>query len=77
MFDPADPYALIRIDQNAHNENIQCDVCLEYEDGEGDEIVICELCLGATHQSCHGGSIKDRLPALNEPWYCDRCQYLL
>ena len=44
------------------NENVECDVCLGDDDEEGDEIVICELCYGATHQSCHGGAIKDRLP---------------
>lgn len=77
QFNAADPYALIKIDQNAQNENIICDICLEAEDGEGDEIVVCELCLAATHQSCYGGKLKDRLPAEHEPWYCERCEVLI
>ena len=43
------PYAHIRIDQNELNETIQCDVCLGFEDEEGDEIIICDLCQAATH----------------------------
>lgn len=50
-----------------------CDICLEDDDFEGDEIVICDLCLGATHQTCYGGEIKDRLPQPDQPWYCARC----
>ena len=49
MIDPADPYALIRIDQNDNNDDVVCDICLDDDDEEGDEIVICELCLVATH----------------------------
>ena len=57
--------------------NIVCDVCLEEDDAEGDEIVICELCLGAVHQSCYGGDIQHRLPRDDVPWYCARCEVLI
>jgi NuA3 HAT complex component NTO1 len=68
---------LIRIDKNDNNDTIVCDVCLGDDDAEGDEIIICELCNVATHQSCYGGDIKDRLPLVNSPWFCDRCKELL
>jgi len=49
-FNPADPYAQIRIDQNnVDNEDIQCDVCLDTEGDDGDEIIICDNCFGAVH----------------------------
>jgi hypothetical protein len=31
------------------NDDINCDICLESDDGEGDEILICDLCCAATH----------------------------
>jgi len=52
-------------------------VCLDDDDEEGDEIIICDLCLAGVHQSCYGGKIKDKLPDPNEKWYCDRCEFLL
>lgn len=73
VVDPKDPYALIKITKNEMNDNVCCDICLDGDDSENDEIVICELCLGATHQKCYGGEIKTRLPKENEPWYCARC----
>lgn len=74
----ADPYHFIKMHENELNQDeIICDVCLEDDDFEGDEIVICDLCLGATHQSCYGGEIKNRLPPPNQPWYCARCQELV
>lgn len=63
--------------ENEQNDDIICDVCLEDDDFEGDEIVICELCSAATHQSCYGGEIKDQLPKADQPWYCARCQDLI
>jgi len=70
-WDPANPYALIRIDQNEQNDEVICDICLDDDDDEGDEIVICDLCLVGVHQSCYGGKLKHAIPAGN--WYCDRC----
>jgi len=31
------------------NDDVICDVCQDEDDDENDEIVICELCLGAVH----------------------------
>lgn len=42
-FDP------IKIFENEKNENIICDVCLDDDDEEGNEILICENCLVAVH----------------------------
>jgi hypothetical protein len=58
-------------------QDIVCDVCLEDDDYEGDEIVICELCLAATHQTCYGGNILKKLPNENVPWYCARCEVII
>ena len=46
---PADPYEAIRLEQNESNDEIICDICLDDDDEEGDEIVICENCLVAVH----------------------------
>ena len=54
-----------------------CDVCLGEDDAENDEIVICDICYVGVHQQCHGGKIKDSLPHSDEPFYCERCEYLL
>ena len=74
-WDPNNPYELIRIDNNAENDEIVCDICLDPEDDDGDEIVICDLCLVGVHQSCYGGKLKHRIP--QGSWYCDRCEELV
>jgi hypothetical protein len=51
IYDPIDendPYAKIKI-VNAIDEDIQCDICLEFDHEDDDQIVICELCNAATH----------------------------
>ncbi len=55
--DSSDPYAKIKLN-NVNDEDIQCDICLEYDYEDHDQIVICELCNAATHQSCYGGAIN-------------------
>ena len=53
----------IKMLENDDDENnIKCDVCQWEDDCEGDEIVICEMCIAATHQTCYGSEIYDRLP---------------
>ena len=56
-FDPSNPYEKIIIVNNQVDEDIQCDICLEYEYEEDDFIVLCDLCNAATHQSCYGGQL--------------------
>jgi hypothetical protein len=78
VVDPKDPFAHIRIDQNRENENdIVCDVCLDDNDEEGDEILICEICFVGVHQTCYGGKFKNQLPPAEQPFYCERCEYLI
>lgn len=48
-YDPAKPYHQIIVDENLKDEEVQCDVCLEYEYEDDDQILICDLCLAATH----------------------------
>ena len=73
--DPSDPYKKIRCEKNKTEENIVCDVCLDGDDDEGDEILICDLCQTAVHQTCYGGELLDSIPQGN--WYCARCQELI
>lgn len=69
-----DPYRNIRIDQNDNDEDIQCDVCLESYAEEGNEIVLCDLCNVATHQSCYGSELLKGVPV--GQWFCQRCSVL-
>ena len=48
-FDPSKPYEKITINECIEEEDIQCDICLEYEHEEDDQIVICDLCNVAVH----------------------------
>ena len=50
-------------------------MCLEFDSYDDDQIVICSHCNVAVHQSCHGGSLIDNIPAGD--WYCDRCVRLI
>ena len=45
----------MHIEENDDDDQIQCDVCLEFEYEDHDAIVICELCNVAVHQTCNGG----------------------
>ena len=47
---------------------------MDDDDEEGDEIVICGMCLVGVHQKCYGSELKDRLP--DGEWYCARCTHL-
>lgn len=48
-FNPNNPYDKIVINTNMSDEEIQCDVCLEYEHEDDDQIVMCDLCNVAVH----------------------------
>lgn len=37
-------------------------------------MVICEVCLGAVHQSCYKGELRFEIP--ENHWYCHRCAYM-
>ena len=73
--DPNNPYEKIIVTSNLVDEDIQCDICLEYEYEDDDQIVLCDLCNTACHQSCYGGAIAHGIPQGN--WYCDRCLALV
>ena len=38
---------------NQNEENWFCDICLDEEDDEEEDLVICELCLVVVHPSCY------------------------
>ena len=51
-----------------------CDICLDEDDEDGNEILICELCLVAVHQTCYGSELERKVP--DGDWYCARCRAL-
>ena len=54
---------LISNDQKIEDEcDMACLICLDTENDDNDEIIICDLCNSSCHQSCYGGEIKDCLP---------------
>ena len=53
---------------------VVCDVCLEDDDDDGNEILICELCLVGVHQKCYGSELLEAIP--QGDWYCARCRDL-
>jgi hypothetical protein len=52
--DPDDPYAIIRTEENKIDSKIVCDICLNGDIQDDNEIVICEICLCGVHQACYG-----------------------
>ena len=73
-FDVNNPYEKIMINLNQKEEDIACDICLELEHEDDDQIVICDHCNVAVHQSCYGGDLLNQLP--QDSWFCDRCKVL-
>ena len=61
--------------KNQNEEGMVCDICLDEEGEEDDQILICELCLVAVHQSCYGREIVSQIPV--GEWYCERCSFLI
>jgi len=71
----ANPYWPIIIEQNQNDADVLCDVCLEESYEDDNEIIICDLCLGACHLACHGGDLYNGMP--KGDWFCERCRVLL
>jgi NuA3 HAT complex component NTO1 len=65
------------VKKNEVDEDIVCDICLDNKiiEEDDDEIVLCDLCNVAVHQTCYAHDIYDKLPEGN--WYCNRCKFLL
>ncbi len=72
-FNPNNPYEKIIIPYENEDE-IQCDICLDPDHEDDDQIVMCDLCNAATHQSCYGGNLLNNIPI--GTWFCDRCAIL-
>ena len=56
--------------KNFVEDDIVCDVWLEAQGEDDDEIIICELCLSATHQLWYGKELTNGIP--NDSWFCER-----
>ena len=60
--------------RESEQDRIVCNVCQEGEEFLGDEIVLCEICAVAVHQSCYGSElIREGIP--KSEWVCMRCSY--
>lgn len=61
IISPVDPnkqvYKSLWMAKNNENDCIACDVCLSENDEANDQILICDGCNSATHQSCYGGDV--------------------
>ena len=69
-----DLYKDIKIRKNENEDQIVCDVCLDEDDEDENEILICELCLVAVHQTCYGSELSKSVP--KGDWFCARCRDL-
>ena len=49
-------------------DSIACEICLQLISEDHDQMVICEGCLGAVHQSCYRMEIEEEVP--EEDWIC-------
>lgn len=66
---------------NINEDNWYCDICLDTggivdENGEDEQLVICELCMVVVHPSCYMRDLYDLDPDDESPWYCEKCAYL-
>lgn len=67
---------MIYIKKNDKDEDIMCDVCQDdicEEEDFVDDVVLCDKCNVAVHQSCYGNDLKV-FP--KGDWFCMRCKYL-
>ena len=67
---------MIWVTKNDIDDDIQCDACQDdfKDESTGDDLVICEKCNVAVHQSCYGHGMLQQFP--QGDWYCERCQEL-
>ena len=63
-----DPYDQIKIATNNEDEDIQCDICLEFEYEDDDHIILCDFCNTGTHQKCYGSELLKGIPSGD--WFC-------
>lgn len=63
---------------NDIDDDINCDICLDddVDDEKTDDLVLCDHCNVAVHQSCYGHDILKKFPD-TQYWYCQRCRELM
>ena len=66
-------YKILWMTENDDDKEGKCDICQDDDDNEGDEIVICDGCNVAVHQTCYGRDIFNKLPDSDDEWFCQRC----
>eukprot|EP00347_Sterkiella_histriomuscorum_P020970 403335761 len=65
---------IVMLEHKDCDDKLKCDICLDNQSQEDNQLVVCEICLAATHQKCYGLDLKDRVP--ENVWLCIRCKYL-
>ena len=67
---------MIYVSKNDNDEDILCDSCLDdfHDEDNKDDLVICEKCNVAVHQSCYGHGLLAKFP--EGDWFCERCTQL-
>lgn len=68
---------MIYVTLNDNDEEVNCDSCLDdfYDAEKKDDLVICDKCNAAVHQSCYGHNLLSHFP--QGDWYCERCIALM
>jgi len=66
---------IIEKNTNENDDDVVCNICLDGEWYEQDEIVFCEGCAVAVHQTCYGSEIAYTLPTMD--WFCHKCVHAL
>ncbi|CAI2362364.1 unnamed protein product [Moneuplotes crassus] len=63
------------IEEHEKDDNVICNICLSGKFQDINRVVICELCLAATHQNCYHNELYHSVPEGN--WFCARCSQIL
>ncbi|CAI2367306.1 unnamed protein product [Moneuplotes crassus] len=71
------PYLVtqVRVAHNDDDESVKCEICMNGDTTEEEEILLCDLCNGAVHQSCYGRDIEYNIP--DGDWFCERCNEIV
>jgi hypothetical protein len=70
-------YSSLIITKNKNENDWQCDICLSKESEDDDPLSMCELCMVVVHPTCYRRDLYCEDNKEGEPWFCQRCKYLI